>query len=522
MREGLDNEDLSDVNGDELSRRRAERKVKTDVVVQGVAKMDDIAYDQERDALAKELGVRVSTLDASRKKERKESSEDDAPILVLNTPEPCADSVDGVELLKVLVATFKEYLVLPGGAPEAMALWTLHTYCHDAAWISPLLIFSSPTKQCGKTTCLTLLGSIVDKPLPSSNVTAPTLFRGIDKHKPTLLLDEADTFLKDDEAMRGIINSGHNRSLAFAMRLVGDDYDVKPFSTWCPKAIAAIGKLPATLMDRAIVVVMQRKKKDDKVKRLRGDKLHEFESLRHQCVRWALDNLEAIKTMDPDVPEYLGDRAQDNWRTLLAIADVAGWTETAVAAIKLLAPEKAEDDDYGVNLLADIKKIFKNDGRDRMSSIDIVEALNEIEESPWPGFFNGKGINPQRVAKMLGGYKIKPYVQRIDGSKKTARGYRKKDFCEIWSVYLSDPADSPNLDVTVTQRSNGGASSDILDVTGENNVTPGNGLEPPPNKDCYGVTPNNPHSGGARAKVAENGETDIQDDSRKSCEGVTI
>lgn len=114
MREGLDNEDLSDVNGDELSRRRAERKVKTDVVVQGVAKMDDIAYDQERDALAKELGVRVSTLDASRKKERKESSEDDAPILVLNTPEPCADSVDGVELLKVLVATFKEYLVLPG------------------------------------------------------------------------------------------------------------------------------------------------------------------------------------------------------------------------------------------------------------------------------------------------------------------------------------------------------------------------------------------------------------------------
>ena len=203
---------MSDVNGDELSRRRAERKVKTDVVVQGVAKMDDIAYDQERDALAKELGVRVSTLDASRKKERKESSEDDAPILVLNTPDPCADSVDGVELLKVLVATFKEYLVLPGGAPEAMALWTLHTYCHDAAWISPLLIFSSPTKQCGKTTCLTLLGSIVDKPLPSSNVTAPTLFRGIDKLQPTLLLDEADTFLKDDEAMRGIINSGHNRS----------------------------------------------------------------------------------------------------------------------------------------------------------------------------------------------------------------------------------------------------------------------------------------------------------------------
>ena len=506
MREGIDNVDLSDVlpeaeekkvkgNGkepisEEPSRKSATTPPRTnDAIVQDAARMDDIAYDQGRDALAEELSVRVATLDALRKKARKESVVDDAPILVLNTPEPCADSVDGVELLNALVTTFNEYLVLPDGAPEAMALWTLHTYCHDAAWISPLLIFSSPTKQCGKTTCLTLLGSIVDRPLPSSNVTGPTLFRGIDKHKPTLLLDEADTFLKDDEAMRGIINSGHNRSSAFAMRLVGDDYDVKPFSTWCPKTIAAIGKLPATLMDRAIVVVMQRKKNADKVKRLRGDKLHEFESLRRQCVRWALDSLEAIKATDPDVPEYLGDRAQDNWRTLLAIADIAGWTEVAVAAIKQLAPEKAEDEDYGVKLLADIKKIFENDGGDRMSSVDIVEALNEIEESPWPGFFHGKGINPQRVAKMLGEYKIKPYVQRTDGSKKTARGYRKKGFIEIWSVYLSDPAEYPNLDVTVKQCSNGGASSDLIDVTGENDVTPGNGLEPPSNKDCYGVTP---------------------------------
>ena len=508
MREGIDNEDLSDVppEAEEKKEHRshdttgANTKVKgngkepmsNDAIVQDAASMDDIAYDQRRDALAKELNVRVATLDTLRKNARKESVEADAPTLVLNTPEPCADSVDGVELLNSLVATFNEYLVLPDGAPEAMALWTLHTYCHDAAWISPLLVFSSPTKQCGKTTCLTLLGSIVDKPLPSSNATAPTLFRGIDKHTPTLLLDEADTFLKDDEAMRGIINSGHNRSSAFALRLVGDDYDVKSFSTWCPKTIAAIGKLPATLMDRAIVVVMQRKKNADKVKRLRGDKLHEFESLRRQCVRWAIDYLEAIKATDPDVPEYLGDRAQDNWRTLLAIADVAGWTEVAIAAIKQLAPEKAEDEDYGVKLLADIKKIFENDGGDRMSSVKIVEALNEIEESPWPGFFHGKGINPQRVAKMLGEYKIKPYVQRTDGSNKTARGYRKKAFIEIWSVYLSDApdfADYPDLDVTVKQCSNGGASSDFLDVTGENNVTPGNGLEPPSNKDCYGVTP---------------------------------
>jgi len=452
-----------------------------DAIVQDAASMDDITYDQKRDALAKELNVRAATLDTQRKKARKESVEDEAPILVLNTPEPCADSVDGVELLNEIVATFNEYLVLPEGAPEAMALWTLHTYCHEGAWISPLLIFSSPTKQCGKTTCLTLLGSIVNRPLPSSNATAPTLFRGIDKHKPTLLLDEADTFLKDDEAMRGIINSGHNRSSAFALRLVGDDYDVKSFSTWCPKTIAAIGKLPATLMDRAIVVVMQRKKNADKVKRLRGDKLYEFESLRRQCARWALDNLEAIKATDPDVPEYLGDRAQDNWRTLLAIAEVAGWREVAVAAIKHLVPEKTEDDDNGVKLLADIKEIFGV--RECVSSADIVVALNEIEESPWPGFFHGKGISAQYMATMLGKYGIKPKTHRSLGSK---RGYKQEQFLDSWGRYLPETAD---LAATTLQRSDGGASSDSAGATDGLGVAPGNGLEPPLYKGCSGVAP---------------------------------
>ena len=114
------------------------------------AELDDLGYDRQRDELAKKLNCRVSTLDELRKKARKESVEDDAPILVLNTPEPCADSVDGAELLNEIVAVFKKYLVLPKGAVEAMALWVMHTYCLAAAWISPLLIISSPTKQCGK------------------------------------------------------------------------------------------------------------------------------------------------------------------------------------------------------------------------------------------------------------------------------------------------------------------------------------------------------------------------------------
>ena len=234
-----------------------------EVILSEMAALNDIDYDRHRLRLADELKIRVSTLDDMRKRERNGEEIGEVPNLFLSTPEPYSGTVNGSELLKTIVGVFNKYLVLPKGAAEAMALWVIHTYCHDAAWIGPILALLSPTKQCGKTTSLNLLSYIVDKPLPASNLTSPTLFRGIEKYIPTLLLDEADTFMRDNEEMRGVLNSGHNRASAQVLRAVpsGDDYDVKPFSTWCPKSVAAIGKLPATLMDRSIVIPMQRKKK---------------------------------------------------------------------------------------------------------------------------------------------------------------------------------------------------------------------------------------------------------------------
>jgi hypothetical protein len=48
-------------------------------------------------------------------------------------------------------------------------------------------------------------------------------------------------YRENDEAMRGVINSGHKRSMAFVIRVINDKGDTGKFSTWCPKAIAMIG-----------------------------------------------------------------------------------------------------------------------------------------------------------------------------------------------------------------------------------------------------------------------------------------
>ena len=93
-----------------------------------------------------------------------------------------------------------------------MALWALHTHVFDCFNHSPRLAITSPEKGCGKTTALDVLRELVARPLPTSNVTVSAVFRTIEIANPTLLIDEADTFLKENEELRGILNSGTARA----------------------------------------------------------------------------------------------------------------------------------------------------------------------------------------------------------------------------------------------------------------------------------------------------------------------
>src|SRR5262249_35715330 len=152
--------------------------------------------------------------------------------------------------------------------------------------------------------------ALVIRPLPAANVTAATIFRGVQAFHPTLLIDEADTFINgDSEELRGILNCGHRRSTAIVLRTVGDAHEVKTFSTWCPKAIAAIGKLPETLQDRSIVIEMRRRSSGEKVDGLRFDRVApELEPLRRQIARWYQDNHHTLTLAEPDMPSGIDDR----------------------------------------------------------------------------------------------------------------------------------------------------------------------------------------------------------------------
>ena len=364
----------------------------TSILIAELAGMSPIEYDQRRKEAAEKLRIRVETLDQEVKQARlanqPQATTTNGTAIFMEEVELWPEPVDGAELLNELAATFKRHVALPDFADALLALWVVFTYAMDAAFTAPILAITSPQKRCGKTTLLALLSQFVHKPLSASNITAAAFFRSIEKWMPTLLVDEADTFLKDKEELRGVINAGHTRSTAYVIRTVGDDHEPTQFNVWGAKAIAMIGALPDTIADRSINVTMRRRRPDEKIEKLRVDRTGSFNDLARRCARWSSDNMGRLKAADPSMPDSLHDRAADNWRPLLAIADAVGgkWPELArKAAVVLSGSDSADDDSAGVMLLTDIQTIFKEDGSLHLASADIVKKLVKIEERPWPG-----------------------------------------------------------------------------------------------------------------------------------------
>jgi len=218
----------------------------------------------------------------------------------------------------------------------------------------------------------------------------------------------ADTFLRDNNELRGILNSGHNRGCAFVIRTTGDNYEPKRFCTWGPKAVALIGKLPATLASRAIHIALRRKMSSETVTELRPERRDHLIPLCRPAARWAADNAEKLRLAEPRLPANIYGRTADNWRPLLAIAEVAGghWPGTARGIAESLNGKSSEET-AGIMLLDDLQRIFA-EGKDQITSVSLIETLVAMEDRPWPEWKSGMPITARQVAKLLEPFEIRP------------------------------------------------------------------------------------------------------------------
>jgi putative DNA primase/helicase len=447
-----------------------------------LAALDAFNYDRERESEAARLGVRASVLDKQVAKARARVEANDIDVDdFLTDPEPWPESVDGADLLDRITHIAEMYLVMPKGAAAAMALWIIHAHAHDCFVISPVLSFTSPTPECGKTTGLTYVGALVPRACPSSNITTAAIFRAVEKWRPTLLIDEADTFIKNSDEMRGVLNSGHQRANAFVIRTVGDDHEPRRFRTWAPKAVALIGKLPATLASRAINIELRRKTADENVKPLRTDRLGHLEPLRRQAARWVADNATALRSADPVMSDSMSGRAADNWRPLIAIADIAGgeWPARARRIAQELGGRRSEQT-ANIMLLEDMQRIFTDDSIDRIPSQELAAKLAKMEHRPWVEWRNEKPITPRQIAKLLEQFKVKPdTIRTVSG---TAKGYLLQDLTDAFARYTTDRS------VTPEHINNINALRPDESVTLSVDVTDGNMKKSNNYKARYGVT----------------------------------
>lgn len=456
-----------------------------------LAAMPEVEYQAARKGAAKAMGMQVAFLDSERRRRQPQTTGDNKQgrSLTFNDPEPWPEPVQGGAALDELANAIGDYVILGDHQADACALWVAATWLGERSYFAPRLAITSAEKGCGKTTLLEVLAAVSKLPLSTGGISAAAIARVVESSAPTLFIDEADTFLKDNEDLRGVLNAGHRRG-GQVIKCVGEDFEPRAFNVFGFAAIAAIGKLPATIEDRSIRIEMRRAMRDQRPARFNQRAIQKLRTIAGKVRRFIEDNAEGIADADPALPDAMHNRAGDNWRAMFAIASAAGgdWPgrcERAALALACTPNEAAES--VGVKALADTKTIFEARGLDRLSSADLCAALAEREDRPWPEWSHGKPITPTQLAKLLRPYKITSATIRIGVG--TAKGYLADQFADAWARYLSSHA--PETPSQPSHRHNPQKSAEnpaLRAVTLTKAVTPLDPVNSAENRQSYGVT----------------------------------
>lgn len=246
-----------------------------------------------------------------------------------------AAAPEPVGVLRRICERFAHFVDFPSGAAEGttatLALWTVLSYVYPAWAAIPYLSLGGPLAS-GKSTAFGVLSRLVFRPLESSNLTAPALFRTLHERGGTLLLDEAERLrdgTPDAGELRSILLSGYKAgSPAIRLEKAGESFRRTEFDCFGPKALAGIGSLPEALASRCIRVGMFRAGADSPKPRSRLDAEPErWAAIRDDLHALALEHgadWPALATHAECCPLELNGRDFELWQPLFGLA---GWFE---------------------------------------------------------------------------------------------------------------------------------------------------------------------------------------------------
>lgn len=441
----------------ELETNESIALINEDGLINELAALSPMQYDRERKAKAKLLGIQLKTLDALVKTARNDASEnlDSIPFADI---EPYEEPVVPAELLDEIVSCIRAYIVLDIEQANAVALWIVFTWFIGDVDIAPLLLINAPERACGKSQLLDLSSQLSCKPLSASNCSTSALFRACELYGPTLFIDEADTFIRENNEIKGLINAGHTRTNAYVIRVTGENHEPKMYRVWGAKAFAGIcleKHLPDSTLSRGLVINLRRKLPHESVSRLRHADKDLFTNLTAKLARFSEDYSQQVRLSRITLPDALSDRDQDNWEPLISIAKCAGelWFNRAIAAALKLSNSGEKSVSVANQLLMDIQQVFASKNVTRLSTVALISALTEDQEMPWATYNRGKPLSPSQLAKQLRPYNISSKTVRF-GYSNTLKGYDLEQFSDAFSRYLA-PADLPSQRNDASETNNG-------------------------------------------------------------------
>jgi Protein of unknown function (DUF3631)/CHC2 zinc finger len=340
---------------------------------------------------------------------------------------------------------------------DVVALWVMHTWVAQLFDFTPYIYLHSPVMRCGKTQVHRVVEPLVKNPLRTCNISEAALFREIADSRPTLLWDEIDSIFGSrkasevNENKRALLNAGYERGIrAIRMERSGGGFEKISYDPFCPKILAGIGRLPDTIVDRSIPILIHRRLKTQPCQKYRRQDRANAKPLHDALERWASDP-ELLKTLwdsHPQMPDSLSDRQEDIWEPLLAIADSVGGdvSELARAAADVLCNNGDDDLGYGAKQLLAIKKIVGD--KDRIRSGDLIDGLWEADALP-SRLMEDEKPNYKKIghwlSKFIKSYDGKPSRQ-LDFDGQNARGYEAAELKEVFERYC------PEIDIPSKER----------------------------------------------------------------------
>lgn len=365
-----------------------------------------------------------------------------------NNVAPFDGRVDCDLLMNGMISAIKNHVVISDHDALTVALWSINTWCYRDFQRCPLLLINAPERECGKTQLLKVVEKFVFRPMESANITLAALFRLITNFMPTILIDEADTFMEGKTEFAGVVNKGYEQG-GFVLRVESDGKELteRAYYVYGPKVMAGImleRHLPSATMSRGIQVPMKRKTKDDSVQRLRSADPKVFKDLRSQILKFAMDNKDVFSKGWDEMPERLSDRQQDNWEPLLTIAHCLGkeWYRKACEAALQNCEETAPPKSSSNQLLEDIREVLSSYKEKYIPSAVLLQMLHEDEDMDWRTYNHGKPLSARQLAKFMSAYGIKTKTVRMKEGY-TPKGYEVREFADAFARYLPDLPSAP-------------------------------------------------------------------------------